>query len=126
MKNEAKITNIRTSIVGTIQFDMAAKGHRGTQNFICYPMTGDDETVKIQSDKRIGKYCPESGRMLLSKSRSGGSYFHHLQTDDLTGVHLDPLENQELKMKIFTTSGKKVGNSVLSTDNSGAINIFDL
>lgn len=123
---KAEIKNIKTSIMGTIQFDLKAKGHRGFQDFICYPISEADDTqnVKIQSDKRIGTYNPKTGEIKLSKSRSGGSYFHHLQFDELTTAKLEPIDNQELKMKIFTTSSKKAGNSVVYSDNSGAINIL--
>ena len=126
MKSKAIISNIKTSIMGTIKFDMTAKGHRGTQNFICYPITEETKLITIQSGKRIGKYDPETGIILLSKSRANSSYFHHLQMDNLTAVEIDPLENQELKIKIFTTSGKKVGESIVKSNNSGAINIFEM
>lgn len=124
-----EIKNIKTSIMGTIQFDLKAKGQRGFQNFICYPLNGDSKTVKVQSDKRIGTYNPESGVIKLSKSRAGGSYFHHLNFDTLTDAQLEGIDNQELKMKIFTTANSKAGkkeNGVVFSDNSGAINIFDL
>ena len=95
--------------MGTIQFDLKAKGQRGFQDFICYPINKADDTqsVKIQSDKRIGTYNPKTGEIKLSKSRQNGSYFHHLQFDELVTAQLEPIDNQELKMKIFTTSSKK-------------------
>jgi hypothetical protein len=37
---------------------------------------------------------------------------------------LSEIDLQALKMQIFTTAGTKVGNSVISTDNSGAFEIL--
>jgi len=124
-----EIKNIKNSIMGTVEFDLKAKGQRGFQNFICYPINGDSKAVKIQSDKRIGVYDPEKGTVKLSKSRSNGSYFHHLQIDQLTESTLNGIDNQTLKMQIFASTSKQAGkkeNRVMYSDNSGAINIFDL
>lgn len=127
MKTEIK--NIETSAMGTVKFDMKAKGHRGFQNFICYPINKSSKYIKIQSDKRMGVYYPNKEEMHLSKSRAGGSYFHHLSLDTLTIVKLDSVENQELKMRIFTSASSEAGkkeNGFIHSDNSGAINVFDL
>ncbi len=121
------ITNIKKSIMGTIQFDLKAKGHRGEQNFICYPISGEDKTVKIQSSKRIGKYNPESGLVELSKSRPGGSYFMHMSFDKLVTIQLSNEDNNELKTAIFKTASSEAGkkeNGLVKCDNSGAINII--
>ena len=124
--NTAEIKNIKTSVMGTIEFDLKAKGQRGFQSFIVYPINAETKIVKIQSNKRIGSYNPATGEIKLSKSRSGGSYFHHLQLDNLTTAQLSGIDNQGLKMAIFTTSGSKVGNKVIRVDNSKAVSIFDL
>lgn len=127
--NNAEIKNIKTSIMGTIKFDLKCKGHRGFQDFICYPINKDNELITIQSDKRIGTYNPSNGNIFLSKSRAGGSYFAHFAIDELTAVQLDGLDNQSLKMQIFMSASDKSGlkeNKVMHSDNSKAINIFEL
>jgi len=121
------ITNIKKSIMGTIQFDLKAKGHRGEQNFVCYPISKEDKTVKIQSSKRIGIFNPEIGLIELSKSRPGGSYFMHLSFDKLVTIQLSKEENEELKAAIFKTASSEAGkeeNGYIQSDNSGAINII--
>jgi hypothetical protein len=121
------IKNIRKSIMGTIRFDLKAKGHRGFQNFITYPMSEGSATdkVKVQSDKRIGWYVPDKGMFVLSKSRSSGSYNPHLYTDELIPTLIDETSNDLLKQAIALSFDKDAGNNgVVFTDNSNAINIL--
>ena len=130
-----EIANIKKSIMGTTEFDMKAPGHRGFQNFLCYPI-GQGQTaekVKIQSDKRIGYYHPATGKIELGKSRSGGSYNPHLVMDQLNGLiktfDVPADVNHNLKAAIFVTTSSEAGkaeNGIVQSDNSGAINIFDL
>jgi len=115
----AEIKNIKTSIMGTIQFDLKAKGHRGFQNFICYPMQEEADDVKIQSDKRIGKYFHKTGMIVLSKSRQGGSYFHHLTFDKLVVEELEEKDRIELNTRLRLTDENE-GHPVVKINNAGA------
>lgn len=121
-----QIQNIKRSIMGTIEFDLAAKGHRGFQNFLCYPATGEAESIQIQSDKRIGRYYPETGFIQLSKSHSGGAYFHHFQVDRmmnrLTDLILSETDRKALNAAIKGTAGI-VGNTIMHVDNTAAAKI---
>jgi len=131
MKN-SMISNIKKSIMGTTQFDAKFPGMRKAQNFLCYPLSSGDsaKTVTIQSDTRIAQIDTETGKVLMSASHSNGAYFHTLQMDQMKGkaktFTLSGLDLSGLKMHIFTTAGKSVGNVVIQSDNSGAQNIFDL
>lgn len=125
---EAIIEKISSNIMGTTDITMKIKGMRKFQNFIVYPLDKDNSSniITIQSGTRIGKIDVETGRGVMSKSHSSGAYFHHLQMDVLTKFELSDLDNTALKLKIFTSADKNAGNSVVSTDNSGAINILGL
>ena len=114
-----EIKNIKKSIMGTIQFDLKAKGHRGFQDFVCYPMQEASEKVKVQSGKRIGYYYHETGRFQLSKSRSGGSFNPHLIFDTLVEVELSENDKIELNTRLRLTDESK-GHPVVRINNAGA------
>lgn len=91
----ADLKGLRGNSVNSISFDLKAKGHRGYQDFIVYPINADAKSIKVQSDKRIGNYYPQSGKFELSKSRQGGSYFIHLALDSLVEVVLSEEQRKE-------------------------------
>lgn len=78
--------------------------------------------IVIQSDKRIGLYYPNKSKIGLSKSRSGGSYFPHLQLDDLITVELSPDQNKALREAIVGTAGH-LDNGFIQSDNTMAVMI---
>lgn len=133
--NKAVISNIHKNIMGTMSFDMACKGHRGTQDFIVYPISKDNnaEIVIIQSDKRFGRWNPATGEIELNKSNpsrnNGAGFAFDKALRQTTIVQLSNVDNQALKMAVFTTTSKEAGkdeNGSVSSDNSGAVSIFDL
>lgn len=122
----AQVEKIKGNIMGTTDIIMKIKGMRKTQNFIVYPIDKDDsaKTIKIQSKTRIGLIDLNTGKGKMSKSHSSGAYFFHLQMDPLTSFELSGIDLQALKMRIFTSSDSEAGNSVVKTDNSGAIKVL--
>jgi len=118
-----KITNIKTNCLGTLSFDGKFAGMRKAQEFTVYPIKKDDDAtqITIQSDTRIGKIFLDSGDVVLSPSRQGGSYFVHMAL----AKKVDTLSKEELAGLIFRlvqTDGESVGNNIMNvfTDNSGA------
>ena len=107
--------------MGTTSFTAKFKGSRKEQEYIVYPMNSETKVITIQSDTRFGKIEIESGNVLLTKTHSNGAYAVHMNTDVLVG---DSIENfEELKAFIRKTSGSLVGDSIVKSDNSGAIGI---
>ena len=118
-----KIENIKINCMGTLSFDGKFNGMRKSQDFIVYPMhKGDDaDKIKIQSDTRIGYIMLNSGDVIMSPSRQGGSYFVHLAF----AKKIDQLTREELaglKFRLVQTAGDTVGKNAMHivTDNSGA------
>jgi len=118
-----KITNIKKNCMGTLSFDGKFNGMRKAQDFIVYPIHkgNDADKIKIQSETRIGQIDLQTGDVLLSPARQGGSYFVHLafagKVDQLTREEL-----AGLKFRLVQTAGDAVGGNGLGvvTDNSGA------
>lgn len=120
------ITNIRKNRMGTVSFDGKFDGMRKAQDFIVYPMHEGNQTAaaKVQSDTRIGMIHLETGEVLMSPSRAGGSYGVHLAFAKPAGK-LNAEDLLALKAGIFSTAHGKAGtNGIIYTDNSGAIEVF--
>lgn len=118
-----KIENLKTNCMGTLSFDGKFNGMRKTQDFIVYPMHKENrnDRIMIQSDTRIGYIYFDSGDVILTPPRSGGSYSVHL----IYAKKIDQLTREELarlKFRLVQTAGDKVGNNGLHvvTDNSNA------
>jgi hypothetical protein len=94
---------------------------RKPQDFIVYPITEKTDKIRIQSDKKFGEIHISSGRGVLSKS---GNTSWHLALDimnrNVNTFQLNDAEMEELKSQIRATTGKDVGSSFVTTDNSGA------
>lgn len=121
------IANIRRNIMGTVSFDGQFQGMRKPQDFIVYPMHSEDQAgnAKIQSDTRIGFINMESGTVTLSRPKSGGAYFVHLNGAQIVG-QLSGEELLLLKAAIFSSANGHAGtNGIVYTDNSGAIAVFE-
>lgn len=118
------ISNFHRNILGTLSFDLKLKGWRKIQDFSVYPMHNEQSYIKIQSSTRIGTIDLETGKGKMSQSHSSGAYFAHLSMDKLTEFNLNAVDLQTLKMQLFTTAGKSVGNSVITTDNSGTFSVI--
>src|SRR4029078_4036845 len=94
------------------------------QDFIVYPMQKASKEILIQSDTRIGKLNLETGKGQMSQSHASGAYQPHLMMDKLIEFEISPLDAQSLRMQIFTTSGKEVGDYIKSS-NIGASDILE-
>ena len=120
------ITNIHRNIMGTISFDGKFDGMRKAQEFIVYPIkTGSDaQTIQVQSDTRIGLICMETGKVMMSPARKGGSFGVHLAFAAYAGKLL-PEELLMLKGHILGSAHGHAGsNGIVYTDNSGALEVF--
>lgn len=118
------IQNIRRSNMGTVCFDGKFDGMRKAQDFIVYPMKEAETRAMIQSDTRIGWINLDTGKVMLSPPRSGGSYFVHLRLAKGAGA-LDAEQLLMLKAQIMgSASGMAGTNGVVYTDNSGALQVF--
>lgn len=120
------ISNLKKSIMGTLQFSARFNGMRKAQEFIVYPLHAGNPALRltIQSDTRIGYVYLEDGRVMLCPPVSSGAYNPHLALV----AHADTLTAEELvllKAHVLTTAGKSVGdNGIMTTDNSGALAVF--
>lgn len=120
------ITNIRKNRMGTVSFNGKFQGMRKAQDFIVYPMHAGNDASKaqIQSDTRIGSIDLTSGTIMLSPSRSGGSYGVHM----ILAANVGKLSVEDLfmlKAQIFDTAHGHAGtNGVVYTDNSAALEVF--
>jgi hypothetical protein len=119
------ITNFRRNCMGTVSFDGKFDGMRKPQDFIVYPFHAGNQTTaaKIQSDTRIGLVNLESGEVMISPSRAGGSYGVHLALAKPAGT-LSAENLLMFKAAIYATAGGKVGTHHVVTDNSGALEVF--
>ena len=107
--------------MGTLSFDLKVKGMRKPQDFIVYPITGKTNIIRIQSDKKWGEIDVTTGKGILSKTGNNSWAFAlDVSNRNVNKFDLTPEELEELKSKIRETSGKEVGNVIITTDNSGA------
>src|SRR3990167_9688924 len=121
------ISNLRKNRMGTVSFDAQFNGMRKPQDFIVYPMHAGNaaESALVQSDTRIGRIHLETGNVIMSPSRQGGSYNVHLMLCKPAGT-LSAEELLLLKAAIFSTASGKAGNNAMHvyTDNSAALEVF--
>lgn len=125
-KQMSQVTNVKKNCMGTVSFDGKFAGMRKPQDFIVYPMHAGNQTsaVKVQSDTRIGIIHLDSGKVMMSPSRAGGSYGVHLALIKHSGT-LSAEELFSLKAGIFATASGKAGtNGIVYTDNSAALEVF--
>ena len=118
------ISNIRKNRMGTVSFNAKFTGMRKEQDFIVYPMHEEKKTITVQSETRIGKIDLETGIVIMSPPRAGGSYDPHLRL----AKHICNLKAEQLlmlKSGVFATASGKAGtNGIIYSDNSGAIAVF--
>ena len=119
------VANIKKSIMGTIEFDAKFTGSRKEQNYLVYPLNEESNRVVIQSDTRYGYIDTTTGNVSLTASHSNGANSINYQIDSVKNkLKEDVIENwDELKTTIRNTTGKLVGDYIIKTDNSFAINI---
>lgn len=119
------IDGIRKNCMGTVSFDGKFDGMRKAQDFIVYPLHAGNQTTaaKVQSDTRIGMIHLETGEILMSPSRAGGSYGVHMALAKPAGK-LSAESLLALKSAIFATASGKAGTHRVITDNSGALEVF--
>jgi hypothetical protein len=123
-----QFTNFKTNILGTLSFDLQMPKWRKPQNFCVYPMHEKSEAILIQSDKRWAEIDVNTGEMYMTNGKGGhpNSWLLILQKakGEAERHQVDGATLSCVKMQIFTTAGKSVGNSVMTTDNSGAYSII--
>ncbi len=98
---------------------------RKAQDFTIYPFKEGDKEIIVQSDKAIAQINPTDGEMTYNTK---GCYFPHLSK--FLGAQkgqLSSLDLAALKMLVFANGEKiSLGNGMVTADNSGAKNIFEL
>lgn len=119
------ISKIEKNIMGTVSFDGKFQGMKKPQDFIVYPMQDAGVIIKIQSDTRMGQINLDTGEVTLSKARPNGAGFAALSIDVAVGRatkdQLSAEEIETLKGWIRSTGGLLVGNSIVKSDNTGAL-----
>lgn len=121
-----QISNISKNPMGTVSFDGKFAGMRKAQDFIVYPMAQADARALVQSDTRIGYIDLVSGNVDMSPSVPGGAYNKHLARIARVGK-LSAEELLLLKGNIMATaSGKAGSNGIVTVDNKGAAEVFNL
>ena len=120
------ITNCHRNILGTLSFDALFPGMRKASDFIVYPMHDSGTIIRIQSDNRFGQIDLDTGACVLS-ANSGGSHAGAawLTVCQIRGTlgrfTLAEEERATLRQWVKSTGGVLVGNSIVKTDNTGAI-----
>lgn len=114
----AIIENIRKNVMGTMSFDLKAKGMRKAQNFVVYPIDKTDSTIRCQSDKKWIIINPETKTATISKKgNTSWDYNYNGHTD----LELDQDTLNTLLDSIRGTASKKAGNNgIMYCDNSQA------
>ena len=113
-----------------MRFDAKFIGMRKEQDFIIYPLdrSNDAATILCQSDSRWLEIDTKTGECWITSAQSGHHNRWMLAMQKAQGkakqFTLSPVELSELKMHVFTTADKNAGNSVITTDNSGAFNVI--
>lgn len=115
------ISNCHKNIMGTVSFDGQFLGMRKAQDFIVYPMQDSGTTIKVQSKTRIGTIDLFNGVAAISKSYPNGAYNVHLQAHKLDYQMVSAEDCMILKGWIKSTGGVEVGESIVLSDNTGAI-----
>lgn len=117
----------RKNIMGTISFAHRFPRMRKEQDFIVYPIkaTDDLKNVLIQSDTRIGRIDLATGKGIMSAPHQNGAHGVQLQMDIMkkkaVPFELDHEDLFVLRSAIRETAGFEVGESIVKTDNVGAI-----
>lgn len=110
------ITHLKIGIMGTVEFDGKFLGMRKPQSFLVYPMHGDnapETSIKIQSNKLLGRVCLDTGVMMLSGKQPGET--------------IPEEERQQLRDWVRKSGSKDlVGSSFVKTDNSGALHLWEV
>lgn len=115
-----EIGGFKRNIMGTLSFDLKLKKMRKSQDFIVYPAQEKSDYILIQSSTRFGKIEMTSGEGLMSQSHANGAYAYHFQADKKDKFQLSEEQLSQLKEELAKTAGKKVGSSVIFSDNSYA------
>ena len=124
---QAILTNFKKNIMGTVSFDAQFNGMRKAQEFIVYPINGEDTPayLTIQSDTRFGRIDLVAGVVMMSKSKSSGSYSMDLAIQGYPVIDTLSIEKlNHLKTSVINTANKNAGtNGIVFCDNQGAANL---
>ena len=101
---------------------------RKEDDFSIYPMHEATKTIYLQSGKRWAEIDTETGNGTITNGKGGhpNRYLLAMQQarKEAQTFTLPSDELAYLKMNIFATAGKSVGNAIIRTDNSGASEIL--
>ena len=122
------IEKIYRNILGTASVVMKVGNMRKADDFCVYPMAETAETIHLQSGKRWIDLDTKTGHGYITNGKGGHPNRWLLALQKARGeaqeFTLGSDELAYLKMNIFATAGKSVGNSVITSDNSAAANIL--
>ena len=101
----SKLQNLVKGPVGVMEFEAKFQGMRKSQDWIIYkPVEKSVAGLTIQSDKRIGRICLETGRVALSAAIAGGARFVDLPSIKQVDI-LDAADLSQLK-QLFQGGGE--------------------
>jgi len=84
---------------------------RKEKDWVVYPFTEDEKTVRIQSDTFIASIDLSTGKGILAGPHSGGAYNHHLLIGTRQEIQITPELLQEIK-DANPKSGTRLGGNV--------------
>lgn len=128
MNTSTELKGINKNCLGTLSIELRIKGMRKFQDFTTYPINKESTSITIQSDTRIARLNLD-GKGEMSRPHQNGAYFHHLSIDKLTHFEFNKKDWQQIVEYLGLTESREAGkkeNGVISSDNSGAISIFNL
>lgn len=113
-----EVGSMRINVMGTLSVMLKAPRFRNFEEFTVYPLHPGAERLILQSSKRIAAFDPHGiGR--VSKSYSGGAYFHHLSIAPTTKVRFAASDWKQLTDYLQGTESPNAGRSFVKSDNSG-------
>ena len=117
------IIEVRKNRMGTADVELKAGNMRAADEFIVYPMPDKTDKILLQSDKRWCEIDANTGNGVITNGKGGhpNRWLLSMQIAEGTAQRfiVPSDELAYLKMGIFETTGKLVGDFIKS-DNSGA------
>lgn len=98
----------------TVKENFKFKTMRNEQEFIIYPCLITDETLMLQSDKRIIRISMVNKRGIISKQIQNGAYSQHLCEEfkpsviDITEEEMEKLKSMREKMSGHTNKDRTI------------------
>jgi hypothetical protein len=102
------VSNVRKSTI-CIRFDGKFANMRKEQNFVIYPISQNDEYMKIQSEGRFG-LVDKNGRLVLTSKNANYSNYASL---------ISEMRNKTAKGDLITPEEMEMIRNVLQKENMG-------